>query len=862
MRRRLQFELDPHIIHHVIHSQAGSIGKALIELIMNAVDAGSPTFELTVTAKGFEAKDAGRGFASEEDVIRYFGRFGTPHQEGDATFGRFRLGRGQIMAHAQTLWQSNLWSMDVDTPTMGYAYDLDDLTAHQPGCTITGTWYEPLETHDLHTVIQELRDLVRYTPLIVTLNGTRITKDPTTEPWDHEDEFAYYRLRREGAMALYNQGVLVRHDPGHVWGVGGVIVSKKALDLNVSRSEILRKTCPVWKQVAARLKAHAHQFLAKEDPGRQSESARALRARELVVATGEALKDLVCEKVFTVLPGLRHISLRELGALSTRTSRLCAVPTSASVTRAETLAQSRLATLLHPRTLERFECQGVEEFETLINDVWDRARPYACRSWHLDQDLEWFPYQVLNDMFVEQTQVVPDQQIKDPETRRAWKCLKRALGSYLATVRSRWDPEIEKWVSQGEMTVLAGHSNTAEAWTDGETYIAIHIDLVKKLSGSGLSAAYRILALVDHELAHEGDSLNAVHDEAFYARYHDISLKHAMDRHHTIQRFLAYYSSAVYQSADRRQRKGWADRHDFNLKRINKLRQPFEGDEENSVVVPELSMTDEVALLDQVNHALRLQGAQPDQRSPEEIASAIDRHREQTAQANAERAKQAQAEAERLGQVKLFLHWLKQSRWYGLSVPRPEGLHEAIAKAAEEELEEEERYNTWDRDETTPEQAHRQALALLAQHPDYAGDPAVFDRFMEDIRYRDNDEMYGYDPNEEPDTSGDWIERPFAEYFPKDRLDALMQAHGLPLPDATHQEKLRGFTELVPIFEAYVHTHHHWPETGDEVWEWDRYGRPTLPAGLPLAVITRLAANLQMGVKAYLAWRAEEDQAD
>ncbi|HFV9292198.1 TPA: ATP-binding protein [Serratia fonticola] len=100
--QRLPFELDPQIIHHIIYSQAGSIGKAVIELLMNAVDAEATDVTLTLTRNGFTCQDNGKGFASRDDVLRYFGRFGTPHQEGDATYGRFRLGRGQIMAHAST----------------------------------------------------------------------------------------------------------------------------------------------------------------------------------------------------------------------------------------------------------------------------------------------------------------------------------------------------------------------------------------------------------------------------------------------------------------------------------------------------------------------------------------------------------------------------------------------------------------------------------------------------------------------------------------------------------------------------------------------------------------------------------------
>lgn len=137
---KLPFELDPQIIHHIIYSQAGSIGKAIIELIMNSVDANASRVQLEITKEGFTCSDDGQGFATRDDVIRYFGRFGTPHQEGDATYGRFRLGRGQIMAHASTIWQSNSWQMTVDTRSMGYSYELDDIS-EMSGCNIQGSWY-------------------------------------------------------------------------------------------------------------------------------------------------------------------------------------------------------------------------------------------------------------------------------------------------------------------------------------------------------------------------------------------------------------------------------------------------------------------------------------------------------------------------------------------------------------------------------------------------------------------------------------------------------------------------------------------------------------------------------------------------
>ncbi|RMU28601.1 hypothetical protein ALP31_05252, partial [Pseudomonas amygdali pv. morsprunorum] len=68
---------------------------------------------------------------------------------------------------------------------------------------------------ELMSAVQEIRDLVRYTRISVELNGRLITRDPATEKWDFEDEYAYYRAKEEGAVSIYNQGVLVRHDSSH-----------------------------------------------------------------------------------------------------------------------------------------------------------------------------------------------------------------------------------------------------------------------------------------------------------------------------------------------------------------------------------------------------------------------------------------------------------------------------------------------------------------------------------------------------------------------------------------------------------------------------------------------------------------------
>lgn len=576
---RLPFTLDPQVIHHIIHSQAGSIGKALIELIMNSVDAQAERLDLVVTQDGFSAQDNGNGFASREDIVQYFGRFGTPHEEGDATFGRFRLGRGQIMAHAVTVWQSQRWQMTVDTRTMGYAYELDDLANPFPGCSIAGTWYEKLGEMELYEVVQELRDLVRYTPLAVSLNGKLITRDPSKETWQHEDDVAYYRFHKEGSVAIYNQGVLVRYDPGAHWGAGGLIVSKKAIALNVSRTEILRKTCPVWKAIAQQGKILAQSFV--DDPtARKGENARALAARQMKVATGDDLERLVLrEAVFTALPGTRHLTLAKL--------LLPGVPITAMSTndhwglmqRGEAIAYSRQAMVLHPRTAERFECADAAELEEVVTDIVERLAKHVAEkpscSWEarrlaMKGTPRFLPFSALVASFQDTTQVISDLRLP-AELRRQWTALKWCLGNYASLAIS--GPEAQRYGNglvfghAHRLHIVLGESSVADAWTDGQTYIAIHRKEVEKLKSEGLRAAQRIFALVDHELAHAGDSLDATHDEAFFSRYHDLTLEHA----HTKQFYLQQFSRKYMTSLGRGKPAGWVKREITVETRVTKV---------------------------------------------------------------------------------------------------------------------------------------------------------------------------------------------------------------------------------------------------------------------------------------------------
>jgi hypothetical protein len=572
---QLPFELDPQIIHHIIYSQAGSIGKAIIELLMNSVDARATAVRLSMTKEGFECSDDGNGFASREDVIRYFGRFGTPHEEGDATYGRFRLGRGQIMAHASTIWRSNAWQMTVDTRAMGYSYDLEQLEHTLPGCSITGRWYESLTDSELMSAVQEIRDLVRYTPVSVELNGRVITRDPRTERWDAEDEFAWYRAKEDGAVSIYNQGVLVRHDPAHMWGAGGLIVSKKAIALNVSRTEILRKTCPVWKAIAKQFGTLADDVRSRLGDHRKTEASREKSARALLAGDPNVVQIYEKEEVITLLPGKRNVTMQAFlqkcrySHNKRQGNRFTVVENGFDVPKGEAIAREGIAVVVHPKTLERFGCYNAHDLLDCVDRIHANIREdvekNGTRFWGLDSLKlpELVAFSALRDAFVERTALVTERDALDKEARRAWTALRTILHHYAAVLTGGERRYHGSPIARGgkSFQILLGQSNTAEAWTDGDSYIAFTVDVVKRLKTVPLKAAAYIFSLIEHEVAHEGDSLDCGHDEAFYQRFHDLTIKYAQERQWYMHAWLMRYTTSMEGEGKRARGEAWRERY-------------------------------------------------------------------------------------------------------------------------------------------------------------------------------------------------------------------------------------------------------------------------------------------------------------
>lgn len=279
------FQATQGLLDDDMRRQAGSIEKSWLEAVMNAVDADASKFEIFISEDTTELIDNGSGI-SEDDVDTYFRKFG--YKDGDIndkTYGRFRRGRGQIMNFGKTVWhtQDNVLVTDLDNDTTeveipidvdpeddsvievnsdtvtlkteGNGFNQQKAQETRNGTRIYVEHYKEIE--DVDDKISEFKKLVRYISWMhdvdIYVNDEKV--DNSFEP-DFQTEYAYFQYGKSAMFpdaATYNlgayvDGIKIKDSNGDKVPVSGVIISKKELDLNNARTEIIEGD-DVWEQI-------------------------------------------------------------------------------------------------------------------------------------------------------------------------------------------------------------------------------------------------------------------------------------------------------------------------------------------------------------------------------------------------------------------------------------------------------------------------------------------------------------------------------------------------------------------------------------------------------------------------------------
>lgn len=516
VQEKRSFCVHPAIIKTLINEQSGSLIKAITELVMNAIDAGATRIDISFSESGeFSIKDNGKGFINRFEIEQFFETFGTPHSEFDSKFGKFRIGRGQIMSFAKTVWRSGNFRMEVDLDSENdfFGYKLTEEPVAQSGCHIAGnvykfdSWeYRKIIGYNKSKIDSEFASMVLYVPIPVYLNGMPVNQLPENIQWDHTDEVAWYSYDRKASdLKIYNQGVFVCSYPAKSYATGGMICSKVALQVNLARNSVLENKCSVWNiihnTVLSRFTAHLKRL-------------KKLNENESIALIAELMSEECCYSN-AALALIRHIKF---------------IPDIFGVLRSpdEFFRHEKYTVFdgIHMGIAERVQREGIAqvitpEFLHLANvepsqiPVMTLLKGLFSRIFHRYQ----FRYVQFEQLIIDLNSTVTYVPLKElnAEEQLVLKTLNKlnhAIASL--TLSSPQAPVILR-------KLKVGNSDVMNAWTDGATYVAIAREhLLGIRNGSfGNGPAYLISLLV-HEYCHtyisQGDHH---HDYDFYVKFHE-----------------------------------------------------------------------------------------------------------------------------------------------------------------------------------------------------------------------------------------------------------------------------------------------------------------------------------------------------
>lgn len=527
--------IDPYAIMSLIKAQAGSIAKAMLEAVANSMDANATKIDVTLDADRILIKDNGRGLTQEQEIYDFFERFGFDHSQLDRKVGRFGVGRGQLFCFGVNTWRTNTFQMAIDIKKDGLDYNLDLDEPKTTGMTIDIALYETLRASEMLEVEEEFCRLVKFCIVPVFLNGKQVSTDPSTEKWTHETDEAWFRIRKDGRLQIYSQGLYIKD--AYTYGVGGTIVSKpgKAIAQNLARNDILVKECPVWQTMDPTIRKLALPFKEKVHKETMTDDMRRALAKEALTPTG--MRTLLNQPLFT-LTTRKHLTIKKL--LGTGYLSLA----KAYDPGADKLMQNKQAMVLDASTLERFNVDTVAELVAKVRKGFKAQQAYNATLDYRHPDKVWdYSLSELEARLekVDTTESINDlpfdpvlpftevsvRNITDKE-KIVLMALRRQMGSIGWQVLSNNSDETDRVATfqaskrYNRTLQLCEDGAGMDACTDGRANIWINRAYMMKRAKMGLPGFVQIMNLLVHEYAHgEGSMGNHGHSPEFFEVFHD-----------------------------------------------------------------------------------------------------------------------------------------------------------------------------------------------------------------------------------------------------------------------------------------------------------------------------------------------------
>jgi len=505
------FQMHPELLYSIIMRQAGSLWKAVIEGVMNSIDASATECKITLTQQMLRIQDNGRGFRDRSEIEQFFEVFGQPHSEKEhKKYGKFRMGRGQLFAFGQNTWRTSVFQMQADIKNSGLKYVLHTNLQPAVGCSVTVMFYEPLTHVQFADTVERIKRGAKYVDVATYLNDEQFNTPPSTQTWDYELQEADIKLRDSGPLRIYNQGIEVCDIESHRFDTGGDVVTKIPVGVNFARNDVMHD-CPVWAVIKRALSQRTVQrntqtrtFLTLGDRDRMANQ---------LLDGAMTYTQMNAAKVFIKACSGRHDSL---SAVRNFARGRVTVADRADWTQAvniNRIQSHKLAYVLAEDTLHRFHCN--EGCGQLV----DKINAHIRVS---DHKLVYIPFDSLcSDADAAHT-LLTDDELTDKELitltvlRENQRLLLRTCHLWNGHATAIFRPTTLR-------NIILGVAKK-QAWTDGKTFIAISRNFVTNCR-THPAAWTEYVKLLMHEYLHtERTDKDHEHSAMFFEDFHAWSM--------------------------------------------------------------------------------------------------------------------------------------------------------------------------------------------------------------------------------------------------------------------------------------------------------------------------------------------------
>lgn len=540
--------MHPKLLMDTIRRQAGTLQKANLEGVMNAIEAGSPVVRIElkvdvndITKARLSIGDDGIGIETKEALIQHFETFGTPHDESENTYWKqFRMGRGQMFAFGKNVWRTATFKMEVDINNNGLTYELTENLPYVKGCQIDIDLYMNPVGYS-HSSINNYKECiqkqVRFMEGIILFNGEQINTPASTCKWDFEDDNAYYLFNVGTDFRVYNLGAYVMDASLSDIGMMGIVVSKKQLKVNFARNDV-QHDCEVYNgyykadqddQADQRKHKKKNKVAGILDIVKRHRIKKTRKARRTLrpwerTATLKELRDGEQElkevKTLALIPTAqgKYITLNDIRKMK---QEWCFAPLGDRY--ADRLMERGQAVCISDEIISELSYTGEKSrfFMWLTNNEQEGYR-FRENEWE-NVSMLYVDFEKLSDGINDSYEILPTDKYT-PSERRIIQVLQQ---------QDCWN----------NRQILLGYSDTASAWTNGVSYIVIDRNWLKRQYVTGSRDIATIQMLLSHEMAHDDDSRGThIHGPEFYENMISImegddspiaycaSFKYAMER--------------------------------------------------------------------------------------------------------------------------------------------------------------------------------------------------------------------------------------------------------------------------------------------------------------------------------------------